>query len=32
MSVNAISRLVYAGAALALAMLVATPLPAAASA
>jgi hypothetical protein len=31
MSVNAISKLVYAGAALSLAMLVATPLPAAAS-
>ena len=32
MSVNAISKLVHAGATLALAMLVATPLPAAASA
>ena len=32
MSVNAISKLVYAGAALSLAMLVATPLPATASA
>jgi hypothetical protein len=32
MSVNAISKLIYAGAALSLAMLVATPLPAAASA